>query len=69
MLGAYIAEVNLHHPWGGVYSDETQKNRINNQQELIVPWRANRYEAIVDVVSVGNEATVDWTDHLIEPRL
>ena len=29
---------------------------------------ANRYDAIVDIVSVGNEATVDWTDHLIEPE-
>ena len=72
MLGAYIgAEVNNPNcPWGGVYSDETlQKNRINNQQELdrAVAW-ANRYDAIVDIVSVGNEATVDWTDHLIEPE-
>ena len=72
MLGAYIgAEVNNPNcPWGGVYSDEIlAKNRINNQQELdrAVAW-ANRYESIVDIVSVGNEATVDWTDHLIEPE-
>ena len=72
MLGAYIgAEVNNPNcPWGGVYSDEIlAKNRINNQQELdrAVAW-ANRYKSIVDIVSVGNEATVDWTDHLVEPE-
>ena len=29
---------------------------------------ANEYQDIVDVVSVGNEATVDWTDHLVDPK-
>lgn len=72
MLGAYIgAEVNNPScPWGGVYSDKTLKrNREKNREELdrAVLW-ANRYEGIVDVVSVGNEATVDWTDHLIDPE-
>lgn len=72
MLGAYIgAEVNNQGcPWGGVYSKETlEKNRQQNKEELdrAVLW-ANRYESIVDVVSVGNEATVDWTDHLIDPE-
>lgn len=72
MLGAYIgAEINNPScPWGGVYSDKTLKrNREKNREELdrAVLW-ANRYEGIVDVVSVGNEATVDWTDHLIDPE-
>ncbi len=72
MLGAYIgAEVNNPScPWGGVYSNKTLKrNREKNREELdrAVLW-ANRYEGIVDVVSVGNEATVDWTDHLIDPE-
>lgn len=72
MLGAYIdAEVsNPNCPWGGVYSDKTlQRNRELNQQELdrAVAW-ATQYPEIIDVVSVGNEATVDWTDHLIEPE-
>lgn len=72
MLGAYIgAEVNNPGcPWGGVYSEETlEKNRQQNKEELdrAVLW-ANRYESIVDIVSVGNEATVDWTDHLIDPE-
>ena len=72
MLGAYIgAEINNPNcPWGGVYSEKTlQRNRRLNQQELdrAATW-ANRYPDIIDVVSVGNEATVDWTDHLIEPE-
>lgn len=72
MLGAYIgAEINNPNcPWGGVYSEKTLlRNRRLNQQELdrAVTW-ANRYPDIIDVVSVGNEATVDWTDHLIEPE-
>ena len=72
MLGAYIgAEVNNPGcPWGGVYSEEVlEQNRIKNREELdrAVLW-ANRYKTIVDVVSVGNEATVDWTDHLIDPE-
>ena len=72
MLGAYIgAEVNNPNcPWGGVYEDATlAANKEANRAELdrAIAW-ANRYPDIVDVVSVGNEATVDWTDHLIEPE-
>ena len=72
MLGAYIgAEVNNPNcPWGGVYEDATlAANKVANRAELdrAIAW-ANRYPDIVDVVSVGNEATVDWTDHLIEPE-
>ncbi|MDG1654266.1 MAG: glycosyl hydrolase family 17 protein [Luminiphilus sp.] len=72
MLGAYIgAEVNNPNcPWGGVYEDATLvANKEANRAELdrAIAW-ANRYPDIVDVVSVGNEATVDWTDHLIEPE-
>ncbi|MDG1507542.1 MAG: glycosyl hydrolase family 17 protein [Luminiphilus sp.] len=72
MLGAYIgAEVNNPNcPWGGVYEDATlAANKEANRAELdrAIAW-ANRYPDIIDVVSVGNEATVDWTDHLIEPE-
>ena len=72
MLGAYIgAEVNNPNcPWGGVYDDATlATNKEANRAELdrAIAW-ANSYADIVDVVSVGNEATVDWTDHLIEPE-
>lgn len=72
MLGAYItAEVsNPNCPWGGEYSaSELRENKRKNQLEIeraIV--LANRYPEIVDVVSAGNEATVDWTDHLVFPE-
>ncbi len=72
MLGAYItAEVsNPNCPWGGEYSaSELRENKRKNQLEIeraIV--LANQYPEIVDVVSAGNEATVDWTDHMVSPE-
>ena len=72
MLGAYIAaEVsNPNCPWGGEYpASELEENKRKNQLEIeraIV--LANQYPEIVDVVSAGNEATVDWTDHLVSPE-
>ena len=72
MLGAYItAEVsNPNCPWGGEYpASELRENKRENQLEIeraIV--LANQYPEIVDVVSAGNEATVDWTDHLVSPE-
>ena len=72
MLGAYIGaeKNNPDCPWGGVYSDDILTlNRQNNKEELerAAQW-ANRYVDLIDVVSVGNEATVDWTDHLVDPE-
>ena len=69
MLGAYIGaeQSNPECPWGGEYPSQILKaNRLRNQEEIAraAEW-ANRYPAIVDVVSAGNEATVDWTDHLV----
>lgn len=69
MLGAYIgAEVsNPNCPWGGTYSqDQLSKNKAHNKAEIkrLIDW-ANRYKNIVHAVSVGNEATVSWTDHLV----
>jgi exo-beta-1,3-glucanase (GH17 family) len=69
MLGAYLgAEVNnLGCPWGGTHTEEElEVSRAENAAELerlIV--LANRYPGIVFSVAVGNEATVDWTDHLV----
>ena len=69
MLGAYIvAEMNNYDcPWGGMYSDEDlAKNKIYNLSrinKLIAV--ANQYPEIVNSLSVGNEACVDWTDHLV----
>ncbi|MBL8329457.1 MAG: glycosyl hydrolase [Rubrivivax sp.] len=69
MLGAYLgAEMNnFGCPWGGTYSEERlEANRHENQAEL---WRlarlARAHEDIVFSVAVGNEATVDWTDHFV----
>lgn len=70
MLGAYIvAEVNNPAcPWGGgMYTDEQlAKNKIANDKKIqqLVDW-ANQYPDIVFAVSLGNEACVNWTDHLV----
>lgn len=69
MLGAYIgAEVNNHGcPWGGIYAEEQLKeNKVRNVKQiekLII--LANQYPDIIFSLSVGNEATVDWTDHYV----
>lgn len=69
MLGAFIeAEVNnTNCSWGGVYTDEQLDiNKKRNLEEInrLIAW-ANQYPHIVFSVSVGNEACVDWTDHLV----
>lgn len=69
MLGAYLgAEMNnFGCPWGATYTEEQlEASRAENAAEierLIV--LANRYPGIVFSVAVGNEATVDWTDHFV----
>ena len=69
MLGAYLgAEMNnFGCPWGGTYSEEQlEANQRENQAEierLIALARA--HEDSVFSVAVGNEATVDWTDHFV----
>jgi len=69
MLGAYLgAEMNnLGCPWGGTYTEEALAASTEaNQQELQrLVTLANRYPQIVFSVAVGNEATVDWTDHFV----
>ena len=54
-------------PWGADFSDETlRSNRADNdaQVERAIEL-ANRYQNIVFSVAVGNEAAVEWTDHLV----
>ena len=72
MLGAYLAAElsNPNCPWGGQHpSDVLEQNRQENLREIErAVALANRYPDIVDVVSAGNEATVDWTDHLVAPE-
>lgn len=70
MLGAYIeAEVNNPNcPWGGgVYADNVLKaNKENNLKKIErLICLANKYTSTVVALSVGNEACVDWTDHLV----
>lgn len=69
MLGAYLGpEVsNAGCPWGGTYSEEhLEASRLENQAELgRLIQLANQNPETVFSVAVGNEATVDWTDHLV----
>jgi exo-beta-1,3-glucanase (GH17 family) len=69
MIGAYLAaEVsNPKCPWGGVYDEDVLlTNRRENQVQLAEAIKlANKYPTIVSAVSAGNEATVEWTDHLV----
>ncbi len=54
-------------PWGGKYSQEQlKKNKEMNQQDMkTLIHFANQYPDIVFSVSAGNEATAEWTDHLV----
>ena len=69
MLGAYLgAEVNNPGcPWGASFSEEAlQASIAANEMELVkLVILADMYPDIVFSVAVGNEATVDWTDHLV----
>ena len=69
MLGAFIeAEVsNLNCPWGGSYNNLQLVQNIENnlfQMNKLIEL-ANEYPNIIFSLSVGNEACVDWTDHLV----
>jgi len=69
MLGSYLGPEmnNFGCPWGGTYSEEQlEASIVENDVEigrLIDLARQN--EDIVFSVAVGNEATVDWTDHFV----
>lgn len=70
MLGAYIeAEINnFNCPWGGGIHPKKvleQNAESNSQKMLKLAEFANRYPDIIFSLSVGNEACVDWTDHLV----
>lgn len=69
MLGAYIAaeQNNPACPWGADHSADTlQKNRRENPERIQgLIALAQRYPHLVSSVSAGNEACVDWTDHLV----
>lgn len=70
MLGAYIeAEMNNKNcPWEMPFLSNKilEENRQKNEskiQKLI--YLANQYPNIISFLSVGNEACVSWTDHLV----
>jgi exo-beta-1,3-glucanase (GH17 family) len=69
MLGAYLgAEMNnFGCPWGATFTEEQlEANRAENEAEIRrLIALAKRYPGIVFSVAVGNEATVDWTDHFV----
>lgn len=70
MLGAYInGELNnFNCPWGGgIFSKpEIEQNRENNDRIIDKMIRiANEYPDVVNCLSVGNEACVEWTDHYV----
>lgn len=69
LLGAFIeAEMNnFNCPWGGVYSEKQLKeNKTRNSQKMdTLIELANAYEDLICMLSVGNEACVDWNDHFV----
>lgn len=69
MLGLDMAAEmsNPHCPWGAHFSDATlAANRLANEAEVRRAIAlAARYRDIVFAVSVGNEASVEWTDHMV----
>jgi len=69
MLGAAMAaeESNPGCPWGAQFSEETllANQRANSREIDRMITLASLYPEIVFAVSVGNEATVEWTDHLV----
>ncbi|MGO9479537.1 MAG: glycosyl hydrolase family 17 protein [Limisphaerales bacterium] len=70
MLGAWLAaEVsNPNCPWHKepYPSEVLEANKLKNAREIDSAIRlANQYSNIVVAVAVGNEALVDWNDHLV----
>jgi len=69
MLGVDMAAEmsNPHCPWGADFSDVTlEANRQANSKQIDKAIAlSNRYPDIVFSVSVGNEASVEWTDHMV----
>ena len=69
MLGAHLdAEMNnFGCPWGATYSEQQLDTNIDRNDAEVgrLIALAKRYQDIVFSVAVGNEATVDWTDHFV----
>ena len=69
MLGAHLAAEmnNFGCPWGATYSEEQlEANVAENDAEVErLITLARHHDDLVFAVAVGNEATVDWTDHFV----
>lgn len=69
MLGVDLdAEVsNPNCPWGASYSDQqlARNKQLNQQQIRSLIDYAKAYPDLVFAVSIGNEASVEWTDHMV----
>ena len=69
MLGLDMAAEmsNPHCPWGAEFSDEVlDANRRSNYEEVRrLIALANEFDDSIFSVSVGNEASVEWTDHMV----
>lgn len=69
MLGVDMAAEtsNPHCPWGADFSQAAlEANRLANGAQVAKAIElANQYPDIVFSVSIGNEATVEWTDHMV----
>lgn len=69
MLGLDMAAEmsNPHCPWGADFSDDVlYANRESNAMEVKrLTSLAKEYADSVFAVSVGNEASVEWTDHMV----
>lgn len=69
MLGADIGAelVNPGCPWGAQYNEEqlAANTKANEEQIDKLIEFAQLYPDIIAAVSIGNEASVDWTDHLV----
>ncbi len=69
MLGLDMAAEmsNPHCPWGAEFSDETLEanRRANGDEVRRLIALSNENPDTVFSVSVGNEASVEWTDHMV----
>ena len=71
LLGVWLkAEISNHEgcPWldEPIPAEELEENKIMNAEEIETAIQlANKYEDIIVSVNVGNEALVEWNDHMI----
>ena len=69
MLGANMAAEmsNPNCPWGAEFDEDTllANARANSEEVDRLIALANRYADSIFSVSVGNEASVEWTDHMV----